>query len=164
MASFLFGKQTAIDYLFEKFPQGSTCLDVGACDGTWSKSLRGHFKMDAVEIFEPNILNHKLHRKYDNVWNCDIKDFSYEHYDVVIFGDVIEHMEVKDAQKVLAFALEHADEVIVAVPYRFKQLEIYGNKWERHIQDDLTHELFMERYPGFERFIEFSNYGYYKRR
>ena len=164
MGSFNYGKQETLDYLFQNFPQGSTCLDVGACDGVWSKSLRNHFHIDAVEIYEPNILTHRLEQKYEHVYCCNIKDFFYEHYDIVIFGDVIEHMEVADAQKALAFALEHADDVIVAVPYRYKQGVIYGNRWEKHIQDDLTHELFMERYPGFERFVEFANYGYYKRR
>lgn len=163
MGNFNQGKIETCDYLTQSFAQGSTLLDVGACDGVWSKSLRNHFQMDAVEIFLPNIETFRLASKYDHVYNCDIFDFKYKHYDVVLFGDVIEHMEVDRAQAVLKYALDHAGEVIVAVPYLYKQAAIYGNKWEKHIQDDLTHEVFMERYPGFERFLNYGRYGYYRR-
>ena len=39
--------------------------------------------------------------------------------------------------------------------------DIYGNPCERHIQDDLTDELFNERYPGFKLEFAYPDYGYY---
>lgn len=163
MSSYRMGKDQVRDYLIKTVPKDSSCLDVGACDGIWSDLLRNHLKMVAVEIFEPNIIQWKLEQKYVEVFNEDIRAFEYEHYDVIIFGDVIEHMTVEDAQSVLAYAYDRADEIIVAVPYRFKQSAMYGNEYERHIQDDLTHQIFMERYPGFEPLVLFDNYGYYKK-
>ena len=59
--------------------------------------------------------------------------------------------------------MENSSESTVAVPFFFKQGEIYGNPYERHVQDELTHSLFMERYKGFEPLVLFDNYGYYKK-
>lgn len=163
MSSFRFGKDEVRDYLVDRFPNGSTALDVGACDGIWWKLLGQHFVMDAIEIFEPNIESYKLREKYREVFNANAIGFEFEHYDLIIFGDVLEHMTVEDAQKCLEYAKPRCQEIIIAVPYRFKQGPFNGNVYEKHIQDDLTHELFMERYPGFERFVDFGNYGYYRR-
>lgn len=161
MASYDIGKAEAVKWIFEHFSRGSTCLDVGACDGKWFTLLSDCMIMDAVEVWEPNIDKYKLEQKYRIVINCPVQNFYYEHYDLVLFGDVIEHMTVEDAQKVLVYAKEHSDMVIVAVPFLFKQDAIYGNPYERHIQDDLTHNIFMERYPDFQPIVLFPNYGYY---
>lgn len=161
MSSYQQGK-TEVKWLIARMvKKGARGLDVGACDGAYWNLLHDLIDLDAVEIFEPNIETHDLVHKYGVVYNMDIKDLHYDHYDVVIFGDVIEHMTVEDAQAALAYAQEHADLVIVAVPYQYHQDAIYGNPWERHIQDDLTHELFMQRYPGFKPQFLYPNYGYY---
>ena len=104
--------------------------------------------MDAVEIFEPNAK--RIQPLYGNVYNVDIFDFKYEWYDLIIFGDVIEHMTVERARAVLEYAWNRCKQMIVAVPFEYFQPPIYGNKWEEHIQNDLTRENFDERYPGFK--------------
>lgn len=164
MSSFTTGKPAVRDYIVNTIPKGSVCLDVGACDGIWYDLLKNHLAMDAIEIYEPNIVEHELKKKYVNVFNEDIRGFTYVKYDLIIFGDVIEHMSVEDAQAVLAYAYNRADEIIVAVPYLYKQAAIYGNIYERHIQDDLTHGIFMQRYPGFEPLYLFDSYGYYRKK
>ena len=172
MASYNAGKDQVIDYIMGLYSEGykkeyMRILDVGACDGKWAALLRqaGYDGiLDAVEIFTPNVI--KILTLYDNVFAGDIFDYRYAKrtYDVAIFGDVIEHMEILDAQFVLGYAQDSCGEVIVGVPYLYHQDAIYGNEWERHIQDDLTHELFMERYPGFERFVHpQTDYGYYRK-
>ena len=158
MGSYALGKQEAVLWALTEFDHGSTCLDVGACDGIWQKLLGENFVMDAVEAFEPNA--QKL-QGYRTVYNIDIDDLKYEWYDLIIFGDVIEHMEVEKAQRVLNYAYMRCEDMIVAVPWMYEQGELYGNKWEIHIQDDLTKEKFMERYPGFEPIVEFDNYAYF---
>ena len=161
MSSYQQGK-TEVKWLIARLAKkGARGLDVGACDGAYWNLLHDLIDLDAVEIYEPNIENNDLVHKYGVVYNMDIKDLHYDHYDVVIFGDVIEHMTVEDAQATLAYAQEHADLVIVAVPYQYHQDAIYGNPWERHIQDDLTHDLFMQRYPGFKLQFGYPNYVYY---
>ena len=117
--------------------------------------------MYAVEVFKPNIDNYKLEEKYRHVYNVDIKDFKYDYYDVIIFGDVIEHLSVEDAQKVLEYALPRCKQVIVALPYQYKQGEEYGNIYEIHKQDDLTCDIIKERYPYLKLLFGNEEYGYY---
>ena len=161
MSSYKQGKPEMKFWLAQHLSNGSTVLDVGACDGVWSNILSEWYTMDAVEVWEPNVEKYHLMDKYRAVICSPIQDWKYEHYGLVLFGDVIEHMTVEDAQKVLTYAKEHSDMVIVAVPFLFKQDAIYGNPYERHIQDDLTHQLFLERYPDFTPIVLFPNYGYY---
>ena len=164
MASINDGKDIMVTWARKVFNPYSTALDVGACDGKWASLLGDHFTMDAVEIFKPNITKHKLRQKYRKVYNLDICDFEYQWYDLIIFGDVIEHMTVPDARMVLRYAYPRCRDMIIAVPYLWSQPEIYGNKWEKHIQNDLTDEIFNIRYPGFENIIKFNDYGYYHKK
>ena len=162
MSSYQEGKEEIVAWVKEHFRQGATCLDVGACDGRWFYLLGDYLTMDAVEIYEPNIMKYSLYGKYRNVWPGDIADYKYDKYDLIIFGDVIEHMTVRQAQKVLRYARPRCRDMIIAVPFLYEQGEAYGNKWERHIQDDLTPELFDERYPGYQMICRPQwNYAYY---
>lgn len=145
-----------------RFPKGSTCLDVGACDGNWFNRLGDYLVMDAVEIYQPNIDYHHLTEKYRHVYCADIADLEYDGYDLIIFGDVIEHMPVEKAQKAIEYAKPRCREMLIAVPFLYRQGPIYGNQYEAHVQEDLTPELFDHRYPGF-RIIHrpLPNYAYY---
>lgn len=154
MSSYNEGKDIVVQWIRKNFPAGSSCLDVGACDGKWSVLLGQHLIIDAVEIYEPNIITHRLHDKYRAVICGDIADYSYDWYDLIIFGDVIEHMSVEKAQRVLQYAEQHCHDMIVSVPFLYKQTAIYGNRWEEHIQDDLTEELFFERYGKWEKLVQ----------
>ena len=162
MASLDIGKPEAVQWIKENFEEGETCLDVGACDGKWSDLLGGYLKIDAVEIYAPNILKHNLTQKYRHVFAEDVREFQYgRNYDLIIFGDVLEHMSVTDAQKVLAYAWERCRDLIVAVPYNWVNRSHYGNPWEFHVQADLTPENVLERYPGLKPLYITPKYGYY---
>lgn len=150
MSSYQYGKKEIARWLKTQFPKGSTCLDVGACDGTWYELLKDHFEMDAVEIFEPYIEQHNLTEKYSHVFNCDIADFEHEGYDLIVFGDVIEHMPVKKAKKALDYARNRCKNMIILIPFKYIQGSMNGNNYEEHIQDDLTPEIFEQRYPGYQ--------------
>ncbi|MBQ6753613.1 MAG: methyltransferase domain-containing protein [Bacteroidales bacterium] len=162
MKSYEYFKDDVCKYLKEKHKRNEKVLDVGAGDGIYSDLLRQYFaQMDAVEIFKPNIEQYKLEERYDNVYNVDIKDFEYSFYDIIIFGDVIEHLTTEDAQKVLKKAYSKCNEMIVAVPYVYKQGVVDGNIYEIHKQDDLTPEIMKERYPFLKLLYGNDKYGYY---
>lgn len=162
MASYDYGKKEIVEWIHRNFAQGASCLDVGACDGKYADLLGDYLVMDACEIFVPNIWNNRLDQKYRKVFNCDIVDLPYEHYDLIIFGDVIEHMTVENAQKALAYALPRCKDLIVGVPYLYAQGAIYGNKYEIHLQDDLTEAVFAERYPDLKMLYNTGKrYAYY---
>lgn len=155
-------KEEVVSYIKDNFNPDSTILDVGAGSGTYYNYLYRDFKnIDAVEVFEPNIINFDLKNKYRNVYNTDIKDFKYDYYDLIIFGDILEHLDIKEAQMVLKYALERCKQVIVAVPYMYKQGVEHNNVYEIHKQDDLTKENMKERYPELKLLYGNDRYGYY---
>lgn len=164
MSSFYYGKDDVCKWVRENFPVSATVLDVGACDGNWRDRLPEYKSIDAVEVFKPNAVKLIEAGKYRYTFQADIRDFQYNWYDLIIFGDVIEHMSVPDAQAVLSYAYTRCKDMIVAVPFLLKQGAIYDNPYEVHVQDDLTRELFDQRYQGFEVLVDPGacwNYMYY---
>ena len=130
MSSYKYGKPEVKWLIAKEIERGAECLDVGACDGEYFNLLGDLLTMDAVEVWEPNIERYDLTHKYRMVYHDDIRNLKYGDYDVIIFGDVIEHMSVEDAQKVIEYAKTKARMIVVAVPYRFKQDAIYGNPYD----------------------------------
>jgi hypothetical protein len=159
MASWDFGKKEICEHLTIMFPEGSTCLDVGACDGKWSNILGAHFKMYAIEAFKQNA--DAIQHKYIKVFNEEIQNFQYDWYDCIVMGDVIEHLSIKDAQYTIKYAYNRCKELVIAVPYFLPQGAIYGNPYEEHKQPELSHLLFMERYSGFKILLKGDRYGCY---
>ena len=143
------GKDEVCAWIRDHFLPDARILDVGAYDGNWRNRLPEYTNMDAVEVFKPNYDKLKELDIYKNVWFQDAREFHYSHYDLVIFGDIIEHMSPEDAKKMLDYAKPRCRDMIIAVPFQYVQGAEYGNPYEVHVQDDLTPELFEERYPGY---------------
>ena len=155
------GKQEIENWIYSNFSPDSSILDVGAGCGTYYNML--HFtypNIDAVEVYYPNIVDYNLAGKYKNVFNKNIVGFEYEHYDLIIFGDILEHLSVDDAQRVLDYALGKCKNLIVAVPFELQQ-DANENVYERHVQDDLTPEIVEERYPMLKALFIDNKYGIY---
>lgn len=165
MSSFDHGKEFITGWIHGRFNRGATCLDVGACDGNWWNRLGDYLTMDAVEIFQPNIEHNLLDEKYRKVYCSDVSQLEYNWYDLIIFGDVLEHMDVETAQRVLEYAKPRCRDMVISVPFLYRQGPMYGNQWEAHLQEDLTPELFDRRYPGFEIILRpLPNYAYYAKK
>lgn len=148
MPSLDIGKDKVCEWIRENFEPAAEIFDVGACDGKWKSLLPEYKNMDAIDAWEPNCI--QCQPLYRNIYHKDIAEFDYSKYDLIIFGDVIEHMDVPTAQKVLAYASERCKDMIVAVPFEYPQGAIYGNPWEIHKQPDLTPAIVAERYPDLE--------------
>ena len=156
------GKEEVKEFLEQRLKPGMKILDMGPGQGTYYNLLGPNYNWSGVEIWHPAV--EALQDKYNMIYEMDIRDFVYiRHYDLVIFGDVLEHMTIEDAQKCIANAKENADSILIAFPYDLKQGAIYGNEAERHIQYTTTPELFDKYYPGFTRiyYTEEHQYGYY---
>ena len=103
-----------------------------------------------------------LSNLYNTVYEGNITSFWYPcKYDLVIFGDVIEHLEVEDAQECIARAKKNAKAILIALPYDNPQGAIYGNEAEIHRQTGMTPEIFDERYPGFTLVLDYKVHAYY---
>jgi methyltransferase family protein len=160
--SFPFGKHETVEFIARRLPdKNSKILDVGPGRGIYNRLLKamGYKYFDAVETYLPYIRSFKLESMYDSVYNRNIIDFEYRHYDLVIMGDVVEHLHIGDAQKVVAYAQTHSHLVVIAVPYLLPQKGSQLDGSGDHRQPDLTRDIFFVRYPGFELLLDNHQLG-----
>ncbi len=136
-------------------------LDVGAGAGTYGRMLGDYVYIDAIEIFEPYIERFGLHEMYNNVYNMNILAFDFSPYDYIIMGDILEHIPKYEAMNLVKKMNDAGKKLLIAVPYMYEQGEYDGNVHEIHHQPDLTHEIFLERYPCMHLLYKDEGYGYY---
>jgi hypothetical protein len=157
----IFKKET-IQYILKNFKTDAKILDVGAGIGTYSDHLKpkGYNNIDAVEVFENYIKDYKLGEKYNKIFNEDItkSQIDLNSYDLIIFGDIIEHVSMEEALKLLN-KINPETSVIVAVPFNAPQGEHFGNIYETHLQPDLTFKSFIENYKNYIPFCVRYDYG-----
>lgn len=128
-------------------PGIDTVFDVGAGEGTYWEFLHDLVRtIDAIEIHGPNIEEFGLREKYGTVWHADVRYFPFGDFDLVVFGDVLEHMTVDDAVRVFATALTHSRFVLVSVPIVHYPQDPAGvghgdNEHERHLIEDAQEDL-----------------------
>lgn len=148
------------NYIINKFNNQIKILDVGPGAGSNYEMLKQNFKnIDCVEIFEPYVERFKLKDKYKNVYICNILDFeNFDEYDLIIMGDVLEHLTVEDSKKILDKIYKSKSDLIVQVPYQYKQGISENNIHEIHIQDDLTKQIMKERYGNYLKLLQIHSY------
>jgi hypothetical protein len=163
--SYSYFKQEVKQYFQKHIPTTTRILDVGPGIGTYALLLRDlGYKMDCVEIWEPYVTEYGLKDKYDNVYVGSILDIDISEYDYIILGDVLEHIGLEDAQKLISKIHKNKIECLVAVPYQMEQGEYYGNIYESHLQPDLTRDNMLTRYPELDELFYCPQYGYYTNR
>ena len=135
-------------YLVETYSKESTILDIGVGEGTFYDLLNDHFSVfDGVEIWEPYIEKYELENKYRKIYNMNIMDFTFDWYDVIIIGDTLEHLSREDGTKLIPYLYDRCKEIIVVVPFLLPQTEVFGNKYEAHLQEDLYFDIMEKFYP-----------------
>lgn len=136
------GKDTALAWYLQVLP--ATVVDVGAGAGTYARLMRPQHpgRWTAVEAWEPYASRFDLVDHYDEIRITDARDLGPEAFavDLVIAGDVLEHMTHDEARKLLATIQAAAANLIVSIPVlHLDQDAVYGNPFERHI-DHWTYE------------------------
>jgi hypothetical protein len=153
------------NYILGKYKKDIKILDIGAGSGTYFNllSAQGYSNMDCVEAFENYVDTYELRKKYQKVFVGDVTklEIDFSQYDLIILGDVLEHINLEDAQ-VLLKKLENKN-VIVGVPFEAPQGESFGNTYEIHLQSDLTFIDFFSKYPGFYPLCVRFDYGIFIR-
>jgi phospholipid N-methyltransferase len=134
-----------------------TILDVGAGSGTYQyeifKSGYTRAKMDAIEVWEPYIEEYELEKKYSNVFNVDVREWNNFDYDLVIFGDILEHMSKEDALKVWENTSLQARCAIISIPIiHYHQGAINNNPYEEHVKDDWTSEEVLDSFSHIQKY------------
>lgn len=135
-------------------PVTTTVLDVGADQGKYRILLDEFPHVDGCEVWPASIDENELLKIYNHVFFANIVDFvdsrafRLGRYDVVIFGDVLEHIERRYAQQTLRRIYENPRcDVIVVVPFESHQEYAKNNPYQVHLQNDLTLELMEAEYP-----------------
>lgn len=160
--SYDYFKDEFLEHLKNRFDSSMNILDVGPGSGSYGIRLREHFKnIDACEIYEPYVSQFVLKEIYKSVYVNNIVYFDYNAYDYIILGDILEHLSINDAQNLIKDISEHRNYCMVAIPYMMEQGEVGGNIYETHLQPDLTHEIFLNRYPQMRLLFKNDVYGMY---
>jgi 2-polyprenyl-3-methyl-5-hydroxy-6-metoxy-1,4-benzoquinol methylase len=133
--------------------QPKTVMDVGAGAGIYSNMIRQLFnknvEITGVEIWAPYISQFLLKVKYDKLIEADIREMDDFKYDVVILGDVIEHMSESDAVALWKKISKQARYAIIALPtIHMPQGAAYGNPYEVHVEEDWTPERVLKSFSN----------------
>lgn len=132
--------------------KASRILDVGAGSGTYATYLQNNGYdgvIDAVEVWSPYIEEFNLYAHYNNVFQEDIRNHEDFDYDVIIFGDILEHMSKEDAISLWSKVSKNASHAVIAIPIiHYHQGEINGNPYEVHVKDDWSHEEVLDSFSN----------------
>ncbi len=126
-------------------------LDVGVGFGRWGAVIREFcelwqervmpqswiIQIEGIEAFPDNIGPWQK-SLYNTIHTVDAAPFLREQpgpWDVIIFGDVLEHFKKTDAMELLSHAMNKSAYVLVNIPIGvgFEQGERYGNPYEEHL-------------------------------
>lgn len=145
------GKPAIMKYILNKISKDARILDVGFGSGVYGKLLRAFYyqNIDGIDIYGQNIEEMGLDKIYNKIFIEDILDFDFEYYDLIIMGDVLEHIELETAKGLLSRFIKDnkCGSMIISIPYEYEQDKVYGNKHEKHLQPDVTAEYMKEHYP-----------------
>ncbi|MGV9271568.1 class I SAM-dependent methyltransferase [Kitasatospora sp. NPDC003701] len=144
------GKDWSLDLFLEHRPD--TVTDIGPGRGTYAWLMRPRHQgtwWTAVEIHQPYIDRYGLHLQYDEVHHLDARDAPGHLFDrdLVIAGDVLEHMPAEDAIALLyRITQAGARHLLVSLPIIYApQGEVDGNPHEAHVHHwnaaDMDHVL-----------------------
>lgn len=145
-------KDQTYSYFTQNFDKNKSVLDLGCGHGFYKKLLGEYFTgpWHAVEIWQPYIEEYDLKNLYDRVFNENLLEFNFDYYDIIIMGDVLEHLTREDGSKIIKELKDKCEELFVVVPYNLPQSTVFGNVYETHLQEDLNDEIMAEYYSDLE--------------
>jgi len=118
-----------------------TVLDIGPGEGTYYPVVRDTSvqRFDGIEAWAPYINEYELREMYSNLYVGDIYYFNWNklpHYDMVIIGDVMEHLIEEQGREVVQQAVDHATWVVLSLPiYGYPQGWGHDGNWfEAHLE------------------------------
>lgn len=143
----------------------NSVLDVGAGSGTYA-DMMGHLvnRIDAVEIWQPYVEQFNLSDKYDHIIVGNVLDLTpdyFDPYDLIIFGDVLEHMTKEDSVNLwCGLEITQARYGMISVPIvHYPQGAEFGNPFEEHVQEHLTPDAIRRDYGPFVNEWEYEITG-----
>lgn len=114
-------------------------LDVGAGAGKYGKLIKSILPSVNVEGIEPTpqyLVDYKLSDIYNKIHSTTIQDFAKNNprnrYNIVIFGDVLEHFFRSEAIDYIDYFLYRSDWAVVLWPTFMPQDDAMDNSYEIH--------------------------------
>jgi len=164
------GKTQIIDWV-NQYSEINTILDVGCGVGTYATLLKENCPktQDAewwgIEVWTPYIDKYNLNSLYDHIINVDAREVDWGQFpnlDLVIFGDILEHMEKEQSQELVAKALKKSKLVIISIPVKHSPQGAWGgNPFEIHVKDNWTHEEVLDSFPNIAESVGGKKIGVY---
>lgn len=141
-------------------------VDIGPGVGTYAKLLKD-LPIDTIvgiEAWAPYVTTYRLHDHYDEIVVGDARTVALPPTDVVILGDVIEHMTRDQALELWARACDAATRAVyLSIPIvHYPQHEIEGNPFELHVEEDWSHEQVLDAFAGIGAWWTGSEVGVYE--
>lgn len=112
-------------------------LDIGVGQGTYSDLARTpEQSWIGLEVYYPYVEMYNLEGKYDDVIIADARYVDYTKigkFDLITWGDCIEHMPKDDAKMLLSELLKHTKHLLLAFPVLHLEQHDDDNPYEDHI-------------------------------
>lgn len=141
------GKDWALQTYLKIRPE--TVIDIGPGEGTYARLMRPHHQAHwiGIEAWGPYIEAYGLGELYNIVHVADARLVDWNWFmttsELVIIGDVLEHMSALHARVLLDRLKQVADNVLVSIPVlHLDQDAVNGNPFERHV-DHWTYEAML---------------------
>jgi 2-polyprenyl-3-methyl-5-hydroxy-6-metoxy-1,4-benzoquinol methylase len=155
-------KPWALEKIKEINPK--TVLDCGAGAGTYLDLIKANLGYKTivvgVEAWNPYIIKYDLEDRYDILYPIDIRDIASFQYDLVILGDILEHMPESDAIMLWNRISEEAKYALISIPIiHYEQGAINDNPYEVHVEEDWFTEKILQKFSNIVEYKEFSQTG-----
>lgn len=149
------GKTIFLDWVLANVERSEKILDVGFGGGVYGKILKAFYyeNIDGIDAWGENINEMGLNFIYDNIFIENVLNFDFDYYDLIIMGDVLEHMSLEDSKSLLNRFIteEKVSKLFIQVPYMYENHEEWqGNPYEVHIQDEINEEYMEREFPFLE--------------
>lgn len=149
-----------------------TVLDIGAGEGTYAKLIDDSGIEDkaywtAIEAWAPYVSKYKLGELYNNVVIADACYVDYSKInlgfsELVIAGDVLEHMTKTEAKELINELKKRSKNIIISIPLLHLDQGAYkGNWFETHIDHWGYEEMCAELGQGLTESIKGPTLGYF---
>lgn len=161
------GKDWALQTITDLEPR--VVVDIGAGEGTYVKLAREatpDCRWIGVEAWAPYLTQYDLFTLYDWVIVSDVRHLDFytieRNPDLVIMGDILEHMEHGEAKTVLLRMRDWARHILISVPLvHCDQDDVGGNWYEIHREHWTGEEMRAQLGPGLLAYHEGDVLGYY---
>jgi predicted TPR repeat methyltransferase len=155
---------------FARWKRVETVLDVGVGCGTYAHLLAPiGCTLDAIEVWRPYVQEYDLESLYRAVYVGDVRDMAksndWNHsYDLIIFGDVLEHMTMAEALAVWGWAAEVATWGMISVPTVHWPQAGTENPYEEHVQEHIDVTELTRVFGPFDEIHRFAQTATFIRR